>query len=155
MKVKKKKMIVPLFLTGCVLLGYWLWLSLRPVDIIAVHHRSSGFSDVLVTTFPPTDKGKIKWWLKNKDMIEDRYDIPKPDKDGYFYLTLWLFEEGYKEEEKYDRLCFKDMKKPVNCIEKDRVFSISSSKNRGLIFTVDNGEYRMGKDGKIIKLKGE
>ncbi|MEY8772869.1 hypothetical protein AB6T85_20890 [Erwinia sp. ACCC 02193] len=31
----------------------------RSMEIIAVHHRSSGFSDVLVTIFPPTDKRKI------------------------------------------------------------------------------------------------
>ncbi|MBT0725523.1 DUF943 family protein [Rosenbergiella sp. S61] len=155
MRVKNKKAIVPLFLAGCVLLSYWLWLSLRPVEIIAIHHRSSGFSDVLVTSFPPTDKAKINWWLKNKDMLNDKYGIPKPDRNGHFYLIFWLFGEGYKELGKYDRLCFDDMKPPVNCIEKDRVFSISFSKNRGTIFTVNDGEYRLRTDGKIIKLKDE
>ena len=155
MRVKNKKTIVPLFLAVCVLLSYELWLSLRPVEIIAIHHRSSGFSDVLVTSFPPTDKAKINWWLKNKDMLNDQYDIPKPDRNGHFYLTFWLFGEGYKESGKYDRLCFDDMKTPINCIEKDRVFSISFSKNRGTIFTVNDGEYRLRTDGKIIKLKDE
>lgn len=153
MRVKKKKTIALLFLIGCVLLSYWLWLSLRPVEIMAVHHRSSSFSDVLVKNFPPTDRGKISWWLKNKDMLKDKYGIPGPDKEGYFYLTIWLFGDGYKEEGKYDRLCFIDMPPPVNCIEKYRVFSISSSKDRGTIFTVDDGEYRIGKDGDVIKLK--
>ncbi|WP_025903739.1 DUF943 family protein [Tatumella sp. UCD-D_suzukii] len=155
MRVKNKKTIVPLFLAVCVLLSYGLWLSLRPVEIIAIHHRSSGFSDVLVTSFPPTDKAKINWWLKNKDMLNDQYDIPKPDRNGHFYLTFWLFGEGYKESGKYDRLCFDDMKTPINCIEKDRVFSISFSKNRGTIFTVNDGEYHLRTDGKIIKLKDE
>ena len=155
MRVKNKKTIVLLFLAGCVLISYWLWLSLRPVEIIAVHHRSSGFSDLLVNSFPPTDKGKINWWLKNKDILKDKYGIPKPDKNGYFYLTVWLFGEGYKEEGKYDRLCFIDMPPPINCIEKDRVFSISNSKNRGAIFTVNDGEYHIKKNGNIIKLKDE
>lgn len=149
------KIIFALFVAGWVLLSYWLWLSLRPVEIIAVHHRSSGFSDVLVTSFPPTDKGKITWWLKNKDMLKDKYGIPKPDGNGYFYLTFWLFGEGYKKEGKFDRLCFTDMAPPVNCIEKDRVFSISFSKNRGTIFTVNDGEYSMTRQGKVRKLKGE
>ncbi|MGF9659397.1 DUF943 family protein [Pantoea agglomerans] len=155
MIAKYKKTIISLFLAGCVLLSYWLWLFLRPVEIIDVHHRSSGFSDVLVTNFPPTDKGKINWWLKNKDMLKNKYDIPMPERNGYFYTTFWIFGEGYKEEGKYDRLCFVDMSPPVNCIEKDRVFSISSSKNRGTIFTVNDGEYRMNKEGKIIKIKDE
>ncbi|CAH6344981.1 DUF943 domain-containing protein [Pantoea agglomerans] len=116
--IVKNTTIVLLFLAGCVLLSYWLSVFLRPVEIIDVHHRSSGFSDVLVTSFPPTDKGKINWWLKNKDMLKDKYGIPNPDSEGYFYVTFWLFGEGYKKEGKYDRLCFDDMKTKVNCIEK-------------------------------------
>ncbi|MBT0723949.1 DUF943 family protein [Rosenbergiella sp. S61] len=156
MRVKNKKTIVPLFLAGCVLLGYWLWLSLRPVEIIAIHHRSSGFSDVLVTSFPPTDKGKINWWLKNKDRLKDKYGIPKPDSDGYFYVTFWMFGEGYKKEGKYDRLCFDDMKKKVNCIEKDAVFSVDKSRNMGVMFTVYDGDnYRLDHNGDIIKVASD
>lgn len=156
MRVKNKKIIVPLFLAGCVLLGYWLWLSLHPVEIVAIHHRSSGFSDVLVTSFPPTDKGKINWWLKNKDTLKDKYDIPKPDSDGYFYVTFWLFGEGYKKEGKYDRLCFDDMKIKVNCIEKDAVFSVDKSRNMGVMFTVyDGGNYRLDHNGDIIKVASD
>jgi len=52
------------------------------VEIVAIHHQSSGFSDLLVTSFPPTDKEKINWWIKNK------YGIPKPDSEGYFCVTF-------------------------------------------------------------------
>ena len=69
MTVKNKKILILVFLTGCVLLGYWLWLSLRPVAIVAVHEDGSHAS-VLVKTFPFTDRGKINWWLKNKDMLK-------------------------------------------------------------------------------------
>lgn len=66
MRLNNKKIIAPLCLDGCVLLSWWLWLSQRPVEIIAIHHRSSGFSDLLVDSFPPTDTGKINWWLKTR-----------------------------------------------------------------------------------------
>ncbi len=156
MRVKNKKAILLLFLSGCVLSACWLRLSLRPVEIVAIHHRSSGFSDVLVTNFPPTDKGKINWWLKNKDMLKDKYGIPKPDSDGYFYVTFWLFGEGYKEEEKYDRLCFNDIKTKENCIEKDAVFSVDKSRNTGVIFTVYDGDnYRLSHNGDIIKVASD
>lgn len=42
----------------------------------------------------------------------EKYHITTPEKDGSFYLTFWLFGEGYKEEGKYDRLCFDDMQTP-------------------------------------------
>lgn len=156
MRVKNKKVILLLSLAGCVLSGYWFWLYLRPVEIVAIHHRSSGFSDVLVTSFPPTDKGKINWWLKNKNMLKDKYGIPRADSDGYFYVTFWIFGEGYKKEGKYDRLCFDDMKTKVNCIEKDAVFSVDKSRNLGMTFTVYDGDnYRLGQNGDITKVASD
>lgn len=156
MRVKNRKTIASLFLAGLVLLVYWFWLSLRPVEIVAIHHRSSGFSDVLVTSFPPTDKGKIKWWLKNQNMLKDKYAIPKPDSNGYFYVTFWLFGKGYKEEGKYDRLCFNDIKTKINCIEKDAIFSVDKSRNMGLMFTVYDGDnYRLDLNGDIIKVTSD
>lgn len=85
-------------------------------------------------------------------MLKDKYGIPNPDSEGYFYVTFWLFGEGYKKEGKYDRLCFDDMKTKVNCIEKDAVFSVDKSRNMGVIFTVyDGDDYRLDHDGYIIK----
>lgn len=121
------------------------------MDIVAIHHRSRGFSDILVRNFPFTDEGKINWWLENKKMLEKEYQTPKPDIDGSFYLTFWLFGEGYKEEGKYDRLCFKDMKPPINCIEKDRVFSVQTGRKGNLLFTVNDKIYRMKKNGEIVR----
>ncbi|MBT0723952.1 DUF3289 family protein [Rosenbergiella sp. S61] len=61
MTVKNKKILILVFLTGCVLLGYWLWLSLRPVAVVAVHDNGN-YSYVLVRNFPLTDreKGELK-----------------------------------------------------------------------------------------------
>lgn len=106
MKVKKKKNLLALVFFAVLLLSYVLWLSWRPVEIVSVHHRSSGFSDVLVKSFPLTDKGRIKWWLENKDKLRENYHVPAPDKDGFFSVTFWSFGEGYKETDGYDRLFF-------------------------------------------------
>lgn len=151
MKVKNKKTIALLTLVICVLLGYWSWLSLRPIEIAAVHHREYGFSSVLVRNFPFTDQGKIDWWLKNKNMLKEKYGIPKSDKDGSFTIVFWLFGEGYKETDGYDRLCFDDMPTPLNCIDKDAVFSVSNSNNLGYVFTTYDGKYQLQKNGDIVK----
>lgn len=154
MKANLKKTLLILIVAGGVLMDYFLWLTSRPIEIIAVHQEDN-FSDVLVNHFPPTIRGKIDWWLKNKETLKQRYDIPKPAPYGNYTVSFWLFGDGYKEEGKYDRLCFKNMQPPINCIEKERVFWVSYSKNRGIIYTIDDGEYRTGKDGEIIKLKDE
>ncbi|WP_041411747.1 DUF943 family protein [Serratia sp. FGI94] len=145
---RKKSFTLLMF---CTLAFYVSWLLLRPVDIIATHENRH-FSSVLVNNFPLTTKGKIEWWLQNKDMLKERYGIPKPASYGDFSITFWLFGDGYKEEGKYDRRCFDDMKTKVNCIEKDIVFSVSKSENLGVIFVVEHGIYRIDKNGEITKV---
>lgn len=152
MQAKSKKIFVALLLLGCALVGYFVWLSQRQVEIIAVHQRNN-YSDILVKNFPFTDKGKISWWLKNKEILKDKYKTPEPASDGFFTVTFWDFGDGYKEQGKYDRLCFDDMKTAVNCIDKDAVFSVSNSKNRGTRFTVHDGIYRITQQGEIINVE--
>ena len=153
MRAKIRSILFVLFISVGTLAGYIFWLNFRPVEIVAVHHRSGGFSAVLVKNFPLTDKGKIYWWLENSKNIGEKYQIPLPDKDGSFYLTFWLFGEGYKREGKYDRLCFNDMNTPENCIDKNAVFSVENTRDKEIIFTVYDGRYLMKKDGNILKLK--
>lgn len=81
MKVKNKKSMALLLLAGCVVAGYWYWLCLRPVEIVAVHEEDNHAS-VLVKNFPLTDKGKINWWRKNKNLLKEKYNIPKPSSSG-------------------------------------------------------------------------
>lgn len=154
MKLKSKKKLYTLLLVGGGIISYCLWLSLRPVEIIAIH-RDGNFSDVLVRNFPFTDKGKMSWWLKNKSILEEKYNIPQPKKNGNFTVIFWLFGEGYKETDGYDRLCFDDTPPPLNCIDKHRAFSASHSRNMGLSFNTPGGIYRMKENGKIVKDKAE
>ncbi len=155
MKSKNNKILLTISLVIFMVITYLFWRSLRPVDIVDVHQEDN-YSSVLVRNFPITDKGKIEWWLENKDMLKSRYGIPKPASYGGYDVTFWLFDDGYKEEGKYDRLCFNDMKGPVNCIEKDAIFSVDNSPNLGTVFTVyDGGDYRFDKKGGIIKIHTE
>ncbi|MGV3346571.1 DUF943 family protein [Enterobacteriaceae bacterium LUAb1] len=155
MKANIKKPLFVLVVAGGTLISYFLWLTSRQVEIIAVH-EDGNYSSVLVKNFPVTDRGKIDWWLKNKDMLKSRYDIPKPASYGGYDVTFWLFGDGYKEEGKYDRLCFKDMKPPVNCIEKDAIFSVDKSPNLGTTFTVYNGgDYRLDNNGRVVEVHRE
>nr|WP_250318556.1 DUF943 family protein [Rosenbergiella gaditana] len=133
-------------------MGYFLWLTTRPVEIIAVH-EDGNYCSVLVKNFPITDKGKIDWWLRNKDILKSRYDIPKPATYGGYDVTFWKFGDGYKED-KYDRLCFDDMKTKMNCIDKEPIFTIKRFNYEREIFITYEGRYKLKDNGKIIKLKG-
>ncbi|MEE4447677.1 DUF943 family protein [Serratia sp. C2(1)] len=151
MKTKTKKTFYALLLIGFALIFYFIWLTNRTVEIVGIHQRNN-YSDVLVTNFPFTDKGKINWWMENKDRLKTLYNIPKAAPYGLFTIVFWDFDEGYKEEGKYDRMCFDDMKTKFNCIDKNRVFSVENNRSNDILFTVHDGIYRMGKDGNIIKI---
>ncbi|AVJ19149.1 DUF943 family protein [Serratia rhizosphaerae] len=147
MKVKCKVKLFALVIV--ILLGLLIWILVRPVKIIAVHKKGE-FASVLVENFPLSDRGKMNWWLKNQKTFTAQYGIPAPAKDGYFFVTFWRFGDGYKEEGKYDRLCFDDMTSPKNCIEKDAVFSVSHSRNLGTVFTTYEGRYKLQENGEIV-----
>lgn len=151
--MKYKKMTIALLFLFCAISGYIINLMQRPVEIIAIY-GSEGFSDVLVKNFPWTDRGKINWWLKNKAMLKDKYNIPKPDED-FFSITFWLFGEGYKEEGKHDLLCFEEINYKKRCIDKDALLSVNQSNNRGMTFRTYDGKYYLDQRGLIIKNKNQ
>lgn len=117
--MRVNRLSLPLMLLAFLMSMLAFWWSLRSVEIVAVHHKNE-FSAVLVHHFPITDKGKIDWWIKNKDRLKNEYKIPNPASDGFFSITFWDFGDGYEEAGKYDRRCFDDMPTKKKCIEKTR-----------------------------------
>lgn len=132
--------------------GTTLWLWCRTMKIVAVHQMKY-YSIVLVEDYPFTDKGKIEWWLKNKSMMKTKYATHQPEADGSYNVILWDFDEGYKEDDGYDSLCFDDMKPPLNCVDKNALMTISRDKYSVTDFTVDDGVYVLQDNGLIIKRK--
>ncbi|QTF10152.1 DUF943 family protein [Brenneria izadpanahii] len=125
-----------------------IWLS-RPVKIVAVHQMQH-FSDVLVLNFPLTNRGKIDWWLKNREMLQEKYAIPKRSSYGSFSITFWDFGEGYKEAGKYDRRCFEDMQTEKNCIEKPPLFSVDDNGRGDITLKTSSQLYEQQPDGYIV-----
>jgi len=152
MKLKSRKTLNAIILAMVVGAFYFLWVFLRPVEIVAIH-QDAQFSDVLVKHFPLTERGKIDWWLANKDTLKKRYNFPKPDKKGNFSVVFWDFGDGYMEEGKYDRRCFLDMKPPINCIEKNKEFTVETGRGSDMLFGVYDGIYRLKANGEMTKEK--
>ncbi|WP_390215181.1 DUF943 family protein [Brenneria goodwinii] len=121
----------------------------RPVKIVAVHQKQH-FSHVPVLNFPLTDRGKIDWWLKNREMLKEKYAIPKRSSYGSFTITFWDFGEGYKEAGKYYRRCFEDMQTKKNCVEKQLLFSINDNGAGSITLRTSNQRYRLQPDGEIV-----
>ncbi|MDU5452012.1 MAG: DUF943 family protein [Pseudescherichia vulneris] len=152
MKFILRLFIITLSLATLILIAYATQFNCQSVNIIAIHQEEN-FSEILVKNFPITDTGKIKWWIEIKELLKNKYNIPRPGLNGNFYINFWDFGEGYKEQGKYDRRCFADMKPPKNCIDKNAVFSVENGRDGSLIFTVYDGTYRMERGGEVKKSK--
>lgn len=153
MKVNNR-LIYSVILSILILAGFFTWFTQRPVKIIAVHENGH-YSSVLVEQFPVTDKGKIDWWVKNKNILQKIYGIPKPSDWGYFNIMFWDFGDGYKKQDKSERLCFEDMRTEKRCIDKNKIFSVERDRHGNTLFTVNDGRYQMNENGEVVRLSDE
>jgi len=153
---KNKRSIIMTLVLFCFSIGFLIWFFQRPVEIIDVHNDGN-YSSILVKNFPLTDKGKIKWWLKNQDSLKIRYNIPKPATYGSFTIIFWDFSNGYKKDSKYDMLCFEDMNTKKNCIDKKNLFKVTRNKfdEKNILFITYEGRYKLKDNGDIVKVKRE
>lgn len=153
-KSKSKIILFIMFLLLSLVLTYFLWLFLRPVKIVTVH-KNGDISHILVKNYPLTDKGKINWWLENEKTIKIHYNVPQSESHKSFTVIFWNFGNGYKDkgdESKDDRFCFSDLLPPKNCIDKSKLFYISSGKDTGISFVTNHEIYRIKKDDELVKM---
>ncbi|MDY0858145.1 DUF943 family protein, partial [Klebsiella aerogenes] len=71
------------------IVAYCIWLAVRPSKIVRVDN-----SAVFVEHLPMTTEGKLKWWLKNKELLQEKYHII--NKPYNFTVSIMSFD-GYDE----------------------------------------------------------
>ena len=137
-----------------VVIAFSLWDDIYPVKIIDVHRSTdhSGYDDIIVDHFPLTDRGRINWWLSQRDMLKKKYNIPSGQE---FVLMVWDVGDGYlRDSPREDYFCFPDMTSEKNCIEKNNLLKVDarySDKNK-VNFIISDNKYIMDKkDGSITK----
>ena len=147
--MKTFKLLVVLIL---LVTGLWLGkLALSPSEIIAVHR--SGYAARIVVKNPPlTRRTKILWWKQNRQLLEKKYNVPHVNTAGDYYISVWDYADGYKEEEDEDRLCFEDKAPPKNCIDKNWVMTIEQSLgSKSIIYSIDSDTFESLPNGNIVK----
>lgn len=108
----------------------YLYLNRQDVKVIDAHYNGHTVA-IIVDRLPLTDSSKIKWWESHQDKIRSKYHIPAGP-EGPFLIDVFAFGEGYQEEGKEDRLCFEDIKPPQNCIDKNILMSIWTTREGGV-----------------------
>ncbi|WP_253378913.1 DUF943 family protein [unidentified bacterial endosymbiont] len=131
-----------------------LWDYIYPVKIIDVHLSTDRFDydDIIVDHFPLTDRGRINWWLSQRDMLKKKYSIPSGQE---FVLTVWDVGDGYlRDSPREDYFCFPDMTSEKNCIEKNKLLKVDArfSDKNNVNFIIGDNKYIMNKkDGLMTK----
>ena len=131
------KRLITGIMTAAAVSGYLIWLYLTPVEIVAVH---DGYK-ILVRHFPYLKSRQIAWWEANKDLIQEKYDIPNKGEDYYYYISVMDFGNGYRTEPNESLLfstdgvsCFNDMSTEARCIDRKPLFDVRWSRNYGLTY---------------------
>ncbi|QKJ88893.1 Enterobacterial putative membrane protein [Paramixta manurensis] len=151
----KKYLLIVILIVVTAAAGWSWYLNSHPTTLVATHKMGEdGFISIILIKNPPlTDKGKLDWWRRNAAMIKEKYGIPTPSKSyGTFIIDVFDFSDGYKELEKYDRLCFDDMKTTKNCVEKKGIMTIRNSVEGEVWYRVESGLF-IEKNGEFIKIK--
>ncbi|MBP2169594.1 hypothetical protein J2125_002786 [Erwinia toletana] len=120
----------------------------RPVKVVDVHMTNYS-ATILVDHLPVTDIQRIEWWKENKAEILSKYKIPLENTYGDLSYYVMAFGDGYKELGKEDRLCFDDIPPPKNCIDKERLLTVRTTRDGGTEYVLKGGVYVEGRDGEV------
>jgi hypothetical protein len=128
---------------------YCIWIAVRPAKIVRVDNGA-----VFVEHLPMTTEGKLKWWLENKDSLQNKYHIINtPDNftviimnfDGYKKLPT-----GTRDGSIDDYTCFDDTNgEHKKCVYNSIALIIRGSVNGKKFINIGDKTYIQSPDGRV------
>ncbi|MBD8221197.1 DUF943 family protein [Pantoea agglomerans] len=128
---------------------YCIWIAVRPAKIVRVDNGA-----VFVEHLPMTTEGKLKWWLENKDSLQNKYHIINtPDNftviimnfDGYKKLPT-----GTRDGSIDDYTCFDDTNgEHKKCVYNSIALIIRGSLDRKAFINIGDKTYIQSSDGRV------
>ena len=128
---------------------YCIWIAVRPAKIVRVDNGA-----VFVEHLPMTTEGKLKWWLENKDSLQNKYHIINtPDNftviimnfDGYKKLPT-----GTRDGSIDDYTCFDDTNGGhKKCVYNSIALIIRGSVNGKTFINIGDKTYIQSPDGRV------
>lgn len=128
---------------------YCIWIAVRPAKIARVDNGA-----VFVEHLPMTTEGKLKWWLENKDSLQNKYHIINtPDNftviimnfDGYKKLPT-----GTRDGSIDDYTCFDDTNgEHKKCVYNSIALVIRGSVNGKTFINIGDKIYIQNSDGRV------
>jgi len=131
---------------------YCIWIAVRPAKIVRVDNGT-----VFVEYLPMTTEGKLKWWLENKDSLQNKYHIINtPDNFTVIIMNFDGYEKlptGTRDGSIDDYTCFDDTNGEHNkCVYNSIALVIRGSLDRKAFINIGDKTYIRSSDGRV-KLK--
>lgn len=150
MKRKRRKMLsiaVVIFISTAL---YNLW-TLRKVNVLYIDSYKDVMLDMVVDHLPLTDKGRIEWFLENKNQLQKNHPEFNQNTVEIIFLGIGEGFMSLRENPHEDLLCYDSLKQEKNCIEKDVLMVVDFYTNGVTDFDIGFGGpgYRVSGDGKI------
>ncbi|HGM6656887.1 MULTISPECIES: DUF943 family protein [Enterobacterales] len=141
----KRTVAIVIFL----IIAYCIWIAVRPAKIIRVDKGA-----VFVEHLPMTTEGKLKWWMNNKELLQQKYHVI--NKQYNFTVTIMNFN-GYEELPKGvrdgsidDYTCFDDTnQKHEKCVYNNIAIIIRGNLDGKQFINIDGKTYTQTQDGKV------
>jgi len=128
---------------------YCIWIAVRPAKIVRVDNGA-----VFVEHLPMTTEGKLKWWLENKDSLQNKYHIINTrdnftviimNFDGYEKLPT-----GTRDGSIDDYTCFDDTNgEHKKCVYNSIALIIRGSLDRKAFINIGDKTYIQSSDGRV------
>ena len=128
---------------------YCIWIAVRPAKIVRVDNGA-----VFVEHLPMTTEGKLKWWLENKDSLQNKYHIINT-RDNFTVIIMNF--DGYKklptgtrDGSIDDYTCFDDTNgEHKKCVYNSIALIIRGSVNGKTFINIGDKKYIQSSDGRV------
>lgn len=129
---------------------YCIWIAIRPAKIVRVDNGA-----VFVEHLPMTTEGKLKWWLENKDSLQNKYHIINtPDNFTVIIMNFDGYEKlptGTRDGSIDDYTCFDDTNgEHKRCVYNSIALVIRGSLDRKAFINIGDKTYIQSSDGRVI-----
>lgn len=128
---------------------YCIWIAVRPAKIVRVDNGA-----FFVEHLPMTTEGKLKWWLENKDSLQNKYHIINtPDNFTVIIMNFDGYEKlptGTRDGSIDDYTCFDDTNgEHKKCVYNSIALVIRGSLDRKAFINIGDKTYIQSSDGRV------
>ncbi|NYB30236.1 DUF943 family protein [Pantoea agglomerans] len=128
---------------------YCIWIAVRPAKIVRVDNGAA-----FVEHLPMTTEGKLKWWLENKDSLQNKYHIINtPDNFTVIIMNFDGYEKlptGTRDGSIDDYTCFDDTNgEHKKCVYNSIALIIRGSVNGKTFINIGDKTYIQSSDGRV------